>query len=417
MADCIFVLAIIHLLLRLYGTRHTRISLSLIAQFFIGWLTIELAWFHSIAAVVFIGLTLIDWSGFNIFTMIGIGLSAYNGIKFYQLHQQGLQSRHDLNQSLKQGLGNDYLNSIIDERRNLLKSDDSRWKKPFSMYCSAIETVSNISYGPYERNTLELSKPCHSTKKPKPVMLQIHGGGWITGYGEHQGLPLRNKLVEAGWIFISINYRLSPANKFPDHLIDCKQALKWIKDNIHEYGGNPDFIMTTGGSAGGHLSSLLALTANKHQQILQPGFEDSDLTVQGCIPMYGVYDFKDRNNHRSDMPIIPFLEKTVMPERLEDSPELWDIASPIAQVHDTRPPFMVTHGELDTLSFIEDSNYFVNALKESSESICVYSKLSNAQHAYDIFYSPRCIYTIEAVHHFCEFIYSDYLKQQPQQVI
>jgi acetyl esterase/lipase len=242
-------------------------------------------------------------------------------------------------------------------------------------------------------------------------MLQIHGGGWMLGYSDRQALPLRNKLVEAGWIFVSINYRLSPKHRVPAHIIDCNQALLWIKENIAEYGGNPDFILTTGGSAGGHLCSLLALTANKYQDILQPGFEDADLSVQGCLPVYGVYDFKDRNHHRDDLPMKDFLADKVMPSKEEEDPEFWDLMSPTAQSHAERPPFMVSHGELDTLSFVEDAKYFVKALRNDSDVPCVYTELEGAQHAYDIFYSPRCIYTVQAMHSFCEYLYSQYLKK------
>lgn len=68
---------------------------------------------------------------------------------------------------------------------------------------------------------------------------------------------------------VNINYRLSPHVNYPDHLIDAKRALRWVQQNIHRYGGDPDFVAVSGGSAGGHLASMVALTQNMER--FQPG--------------------------------------------------------------------------------------------------------------------------------------------------
>ena len=74
------------------------------------------------------------------------------------------------------------------------------------------------------------------------------------GSKNEQALPLMNHMALRGWICVSTDYRLSPTSTFPEAIIDCKEALAWIKENIAEYGGDPEFIVVTGGSAGGHLS-------------------------------------------------------------------------------------------------------------------------------------------------------------------
>ena len=71
---------------------------------------------------------------------------------------------------------------------------------------------------------------------------------------------------------VACNYRLSPKETFPAHIIDVKKTIAWIRERAADYGGNPDFLAITGGSAGGHLSSLAALTPNKQEW--QPGFEE-----------------------------------------------------------------------------------------------------------------------------------------------
>ena len=414
MAECLFSLAVTYFILIIYAKNFVRLNFSLILQFIVGWLILELAWVHGLISAISLIMAIGDLDDWTFGTVLGFALSCYNIVLFWQILKQGENSVLEFDKSLLQDLGEDYKDKILPERKSLIDNDpgNKKWLKPFSFSSPHIESVKNITYGPNHRNTLDLFKPKTLSDTPRPVMLQIHGGGWMLGYGERQGLPLRNKLVEAGWIFVSINYRLSPDHKFPAHLIDCKQSLRWIKENIADYGGDPNFVMTTGGSAGGHLCSLLALTANKETEQLQPGFENTDTSVNGSIPMYGVYDFSDRNGHRTDMPMIDFLEDKVMPYSMDEDPDIWELASPIAQTHADRPPFMVIHGELDTLSFVDDARHFVKALQETSDAPCVYTELPQTQHAFEIFYSPRCIHAIYAMHTFAEYVYSDYLTKK-----
>ena len=70
-------------------------------------------------------------------------------------------------------------------------------------------------------------------------------------------------LAARGWVCVAINYRLSPQATWPDHLVDCKRALAWIREHIAEYGGDPDYVVVTGGSAGGHLTAMMGLTAER----------------------------------------------------------------------------------------------------------------------------------------------------------
>ena len=143
-----------------------------------------------------------------------------------------------------------------------------------------------------------------------------------------------------------------------------KRALAWTRAHAQEFGGDPNFIAVTGGSAGGHLSSLLALTANRPE--LQPGFEEVDTRVAACVPFYGVYDFLDRTRARAHAPMQGFLTRYVMPAAPEADPEVWDLASPIAQVCEDAPPFFVIHGTHDSLAVVEGAQHFVRALLRSA---------------------------------------------------
>ena len=150
-----------------------------------------------------------------------------------------------------------------------------------------------------------------------PVLFQVHGGAWIMGRKEGQAEPLMGHLAERGWVCVAANYRLSPRATWPDHIVDVKRALAWVKANIAEHGGDPDFVVITGGSAGGHLCSLAALTPGLAD--FQPGFEDADTSVAAAVPFYGVYDFTNRHGTgRAD--IVPFLEERVFKSALARRP-------------------------------------------------------------------------------------------------
>ncbi len=171
-------------------------------------------------------------------------------------------------------------------------------------------------------------------------------------------------------------------------------------------------MAVTGGSAGGHLCALVGLTANRKD--LQPGFEDADTTVAAAVPFYGVYDFLDRNQVRSGIPMTTFLADWVMPCPPEENPPLWDLASPLTCVHPDAPPFLVVHGTHDTLAFIEDARLFVDALRRESEKPVLFAELPNAQHAFEVFHSARTEHTIRAVTRFLEVTYSSYLREREQ---
>jgi acetyl esterase/lipase len=202
---------------------------------------------------------------------------------------------------------------------------------------------------------------------------------------------------------VSINYRLSPRSTWPDQIVDVKRAITWVKAHIGDYGGDPRFVAITGGSAGGHLSSLAALTANDED--LQPGFEGADTSVQAAVPFYGVYDFTRTGGAIHPM-MVPFLEKLVMKRRLADSREVFVHASPIAHIGADAPPFFVMHGRNDSFIPVEQARSFVARLRDVSAQPVVYAELPIAQHAFDIFGSARAAHAAVAVEQFLAEVYA-----------
>jgi acetyl esterase/lipase len=270
--------------------------------------------------------------------------------------------------------------------------------------------TSDIAYGPDARdNLLDIWR--HPAVKPgdrAPVLVQIPGGAWAVNGKRPQAYPLMGRMAELGWICVSIDYSKSPRKTWPAHIIDVKRALAWVRGNVAEYGGDPDFIAVTGGSAGGHLASLAALTANDER--LQPGFEEADTSVQAAAPYYGVYDLTDAEKMHEMM--LPFLELFVMRARHADRPELFELASPISHVHHQAPPFFVLHGESDSVIPSVQAQAFCGALRDAGAPTVCYAELPNAHHAFDMFATVRSRLAADAVADFLGVVYGRYLRSR-----
>jgi acetyl esterase/lipase len=233
-----------------------------------------------------------------------------------------------------------------------------------------------------------------------PTLLQVHGGGWIIGDKREQGRPLMLHLASRGWVCFAPNYRLSPRATWPDHLVDVKRALAWIRQNGSEYGADPGFVVLTGGSAGGHLVALAALTANDPRY--QPGFEDVDTSVAGCVPYYGVYDLVGETGTKAARVRRRHLLHRLVMKTTDD--QVYRDASPIDAVRGDAPPFLVIHGRNDTLVPVAEARLFVERLRAVSSSPVLYVELPGTQHAFDVFPSIRSSHVVRAVGRFVELL-------------
>ncbi len=202
---------------------------------------------------------------------------------------------------------------------------------------------------------------------------------------------------------MAANYRLAPRATFPDPLVDLKRAVAWIRRHGPEYGADPDFLVVTGGSAGGHLAALVALTPNAPEY--QPGFEDVDTAVAGCVAFYGVYDFTDAEGHWPHRGLERLLERQVLKAPLAAARTAWERASPIYHVGPHAPPFFVIHGDRDTMVPVAEARRFVAALRRASREPVVYAEIPGAQHAFEIFPSLRTTFVIHGVERFLAWLY------------
>jgi acetyl esterase/lipase len=245
---------------------------------------------------------------------------------------------------------------------------------------------------------LDVYMPVAPADGPRPAIVQVHGGAWVVGSRKEQGIPLLNHLAANGWVGFNIDYRMGPFNTWPAPVVDVKRAIAWVREHAEEYGVDPDFIALTGGSAGGHLTALAALTSDDPS--LQPGFEDADTSVQAAVPFYGVYDMLDEERIHNEVLHTWVLEPLVFKARRDDAPAAYRDASPSYRVNANAPPFLVIHGSADSLVPVADARGFVERLTEASDAPVIYAELAGAQHAFDFMPSPRTAPMVEAIERF-----------------
>ncbi len=254
-----------------------------------------------------------------------------------------------------------------------------------------------------QRLRLDIYRPATTTPDPsgsgpRPAVIQVHGGGWFAGSRYEQGIPLLNHLAQIGWVGFNVDYRLSPEATFPDQIVDVKRAIAWVRENASELGIDPELICITGGSAGGHLTALAGLTEN--DPAYQPGFEESDTSLAAVVPFYGVYDLTNSNGFYYDGMREWVLEKVVFKRRFADDPDAFRDASPSFRVHADAPPFLVIHGERDTLVPVADARDFVARLRTVSRHPVRYVELPAAEHAFDLWPSERTARIAEGIGRF-----------------
>ena len=318
----------------------------------------------------------------------------------------GFSAGAAVERALQAGLGEAYRGAVPAAARGrwreALRFRD--WRKPAAFAHPDVEVIRGVAYGPVGvRQQLDIYRPRSIPPGGCPVLLQIHGGAWVIGDKAHQALPLMYHLASRGWICVAANYRLSPSVGFPVHLEDCKRALCWIRSKGAEYGMDTRFVAVTGGSAGGHLAALMGLTENRPE--LQTDHPGVDTSVQACVPFYGVYDFLARyEQHPNADVVIRFLKNRVLHESPEQNPALWDLASPVTQIHETAPPFMLVHGRIDSLAAINDGRTFAQRLRRTSRKPVVFAELPGAEHGFDCMHSPRTERVIDGVERFLDWV-------------
>jgi acetyl esterase/lipase len=383
-------------------------------SFFLGWLTAELALHHvfwqAVATVLFVWAGALEaWPG-----KLGLVVAVASWVALGRHYARGFEARGVVERALDEALPSGYVERIAPGLRAEVprEIDWAPILRPFPIRSEGVEKTRDIVFARAAAQNLKLDvyRPLDRRgpggAERCPVFFYVHGGGWVIGTKDTQGLPMMYHLASQGWLCVNVNYRLSPGATFPDHLVDLKRALHWVRTEGPAWGADPGFVAVAGGSAGGHLAALLALTPNEPEY--QPGFEDTDTSVQAAVPIYGVYDFVEPGKHWGREGLGRFLEKQVMKTTYQEDPKAFEKASPLHRIGPDAPPFFVVHGAADTLVPVGEARAFVQALRERSKAPAAYAEIPDAQHAFELFPSVRSQITRSGIEVFLAWAWSEH---------
>ncbi len=200
-----------------------------------------------------------------------------------------------------------------------------------------------------------------------PVVIWVHGGGWCLGDKANKLQNKKRFLATQRYLLVSVNYRLSPYPyeinnpdriKFPVHNQDVARAVKWVYENIHRYGGDPEKLVLMGHSAGGHLVTLTAVSPvflNEVEVPLQ--------AIRGVIAVdaatYDVYDAIQHNPQPEPMLLNAFGNDAA--ENIS--------ASPVYQLNGNSdlPPFLII--KRGSAARLHQADLFTQALRNSGAEV------------------------------------------------
>ncbi|WP_457100194.1 alpha/beta hydrolase [Microbacterium sp. P5_E9] len=293
------------------------------------------------------------------------------GMVWLQVRARSVQPAFEA--ALTAGLGTDWRVSIRPDSKTPWKPT-APWVPgillPFQRHKATVKRVRNIPYASGGRaHLLDLYRRTDAST-PRPVVIQLHSGGFVQGGKSRESVALLNQFADHGWLCVSANYQLRAEGAFPESLVDTKRVIAWVRAQAIEYGADPDQIFLVGASAGGHLAVSAALTPNDPR--FQPGFEQADTRVAGAVSVYGYL------GPRSSDPT----------------------SSPAGLARPDAPPLLIVHGARDTALPLGLARSVAAELQSVSRSPVVYAELPDTQHGFDLFASVRARVAANAIEQF-----------------
>jgi acetyl esterase/lipase len=313
---------------------------------------------------------------------LAVGAAALTVVGLVVVAVRALSTRATVDRALRAGLGDDWRDVVDPDLR--VRSGRRRLPvlrilfAPFAFGGHGVERIRNITYGAAGKHNLLDVYRNRARPGGAPMLIHFHGGHFQSGKKSRESRVLFYRLASHGWVCVSANYRLGRGAAFPDHLVDAKQVIAWVRAHGAEQGGDPSTLFVAGSSAGGHMAAMAALTANDPE--FQPGFERVDTSVTAAIPLYAYLGPLDTNEGRA--------------------------SSPFDYARADRPPFFVVHGDHDTVVPVEQARAFAAELGRTSSVPVVFAELRGAQHVFDMFHSIRYETVVDAIEDFAAWVRS-----------
>ncbi len=261
-----------------------------------------------------------------------------------------------------------------------------------------INIENDLEYSTYQHQgetkqlLLDLYLPVQKTQKPLPLLIYIHGGGWLEFSKE---ICPGEIVAPRGYAVACINYRYSTEAIFPAQIHDAKAAVRWLRTNATKYNLDPNKFGAWGASAGGHLSLLLGTSEGIAELEGNQGNVDVSSEIQAVCTWFAPTDFTQvtpaftepfSSEVQEKYRKIPWFLYTKVTYKLlggavKDNLELAALANPINYIDSEDPPVMVVHGDLDKIVPVNQSELLVSALEAEGVPVTFIRK-PNMKHTY-----------------------------------
>ena len=213
----------------------------------------------------------------------------------------------------------------------------------------------NIRYSLHPETVLDVVQPRAPALKDRPGVIVIHGGGWVQGDKESMLESFCLPFVEHGFVVANVEYRLAKAATVPAAVNDVLAAAKWVRDRAADYKIDPNQIIVTGNSAGGHLAMMVGMAPES------AGLGPS-IKIAAVINFFGISDLPDQleGPHSQSYAVTWVAEQ---PDRMKLAKKL----SPITYVRKGLPPVLSIHGDADPVVPYEQSVRLTRELKAAGD--------------------------------------------------
>ncbi len=220
----------------------------------------------------------------------------------------------------------------------------------------------DVSYGNLEEQTLDIFLPDEG-EGPFPIIIYIHGGGWIMGTKRMGALDCIKDCIKHGYALATVDYRLAPNTKFPGFLFDVKTAIRFLRANAEKYNLDSKHIALIGDSAGGHLSLMAAVSVGHPEyEGEEYGWAGISGSISAAVDMYGpaVLD-ADWNEMLKENGISPMQtggnnnEPSFLEMSFTTDKNMLKLVSPISYVNKDMPPVLIQHGGVDPVVPVQNS--------------------------------------------------------------
>jgi len=212
---------------------------------------------------------------------------------------------------------------------------------------------------------LDVYLPKAEAKKPRPVVVWIHGGGWQAGNKSSGAARLAGLVATGDYAGVSVGYRLTDKTAWPGQIHDCKAAIRWIRANAKKYHFDPDRIGVWGASAGGHLVSMLGTSAGVKELEGDNGSPGQSSAVRCVVDFCGPSDFLSFFKNNPNGGNAKSAVGKLLGGDVKDKQDVAKSASPVTHVMKDAAPFLIMHGTADKTVPLAQAEELHEALKKA----------------------------------------------------